>query len=31
MTTGTVLVTSGADYIGSHTVRQLLAMDYVAN
>src|SRR5947207_10875542 len=25
MTTGTVLVTSGADYIGSHTVRQLLA------
>src|SRR5438046_129026 len=28
MTTGTVLVTSGADYIGSHTVRQLLAAGY---
>ena len=25
MTTGTVLVTGGVDYIGSYTVRQLLA------
>ena len=28
MTTGTALVTGGAGYIGSHTVRQLIAASY---